>query len=201
MKFLPLVLALSLAMPMAVQAQADKPAAAKKAPAKQAPAKKAPAKNTANKAQPKKTTAQQKKVPVRNPATVKKAVESTTPVESASKRLTDGELAIARNVYTGNIRCELGASMSVTEDTNNPGFFNVVSGKERFYMHPVESRTGAVRLEDPRAGAVWLQLGNKSMLMNQRKGERIADDCQTPQQNAVAEAMKSEPKGKGLFDN
>jgi Ni/Co efflux regulator RcnB len=191
MKFLPLVLALSLAMPVAMQAQAaDKPAAAKKAPAKKAPAKKPAAKKTAA-----------KKAPVRNKATVKKAVEATTPVESASKRLTDGELAVARNVYTGNIRCELGTSMSVTEDTNNPGFFNVVSGKDRFYMHPVESRTGAVRLEDPRAGAVWLQLGNKSMLMNQRKGERIADNCQTSQQNEVAEAMRREPKGKGLFDN
>ena len=191
MKFLPLVLALSLAMPVAVQAQAaDKPAAAKKAPAKKAPPKKAPAKK-----------ASAKQTPVRNKATVKKAVEATTPVESASKRLSDGELAIARNVYTGNIQCELGANMSVTEDSNNPGFFNVVSGKDRFYMHPVESRTGAVRLEDPRAGAVWLQLGNKSMLMNQRKGERIADDCKTSQQHDVAEAMKREPKGRGLLDN
>ncbi|ARU05467.1 hypothetical protein CCO03_12925 [Comamonas serinivorans] len=190
MKFLPLVVALSLAMPVALNVQAaDKPAAAKKAatPAKKAtPQKKAPAK---------------KQPQVRNKATVKKAVEATTPVQSATKRLTDGELAIAKTVYTGSIQCELGANISVSEDTNNPGFFNVVSGKERFYMHPVESRTGAVRLEDARSGAVWLQLGNKSMLMNQRKGERIADDCKTRQQHDVAEAMKTAPKGKGLFDN
>ena len=188
MKFLPLVVALSLALPVVNAAQAaDKPAAAKKAPAKPA-AKKAPAKKAPVKTRNSKTT-------------VKKAVEATTPVQSASQRLSEGELAIAKNVYTGRIQCELGASVTMTEDSNNPGFFNVVSGKERYYMHPVESRTGAVRLEDPRAGAVWLQLGNKSMLMNQRKGERIADDCKTSQQNDVAEAMKREPQGKSMLGN
>ena len=187
MKFLPLVVALSLALPVVNAAQAaDKPATAKKA-AKPA-AKKAPAKKASAKTRNSKTT-------------VKKAVEATTPVQSATQRLTDGELAIAKNVYTGRIQCELGASVSMTEDSNNPGFFNVTSGKERYYMHPVESRTGAVRLEDPRAGAVWLQLGNKSMLMNQRKGERIADDCKTSQQHDVAEAMKREPQGKSMLGN
>ena len=189
--FLPLDVALSLALPLAANVQAaDKPAAAKKAPVKKAAPKKAA---------PKKAVA--KKPVVRNKATVKKAVEAQTPVQSATQRLTEGELAIAKGVYTGKIQCELGASISVSEDANNPGFFNVASGKERFYMHPVESRTGAVRLEDARSGAVWLQLGNKSMLMNQRKGERIADGCQTRQQSDVAEAMKHAPKGKGLFDN
>lgn len=191
MKFLPLVVALSLALPVVATAQtASKPAAAKTTAAKPA------AKKQAAKKQPaKKTTTRNSK------ATVKKAVEATTPVESATKRLTDAELAVASNVYTGNIQCELGASISVTSDVNNPGFFNVVSGKDRFYMHPVESRTGAVRMEDARAGAVWLQLGNKSMLMNQRKGERLADDCKTSQQNDVNEAMKREPKGPSLLGN
>ena len=187
MKFLPLALALSLTLPVMHAAQAaDKPAATQKAAAKpaakKAPAKKAPATRNSK-------------------TTVKKAVEATTPVQSATQRLTEGELAIAKSVYTGRIQCELGASVTMTEDGNNPGFFNVVSGKEHYYMHPVESRTGAVRLEDPRAGAVWLQLGNKSMLMNQRKGERIADDCKTSQQHDVAEAMKREPQGKSLLGN
>ena len=172
----------------AVQAQsstAAKPAATKNAPAKTAAKK--PASKTASKG----------KVPAKTAA----AVEANTPVEPLNNRLSDAELQIARGIHTGRIQCELGASVTMTEDGNNPGFFNVVSGKERYYMHPVESRTGAVRLEDPRAGAVWLQLGNKSMLMNQRKGERVADDCKTSQQNDVAEAMKREPQGKSMLGN
>ena len=57
-------------------------------------------------------------------------------------------------------------------------------------MHPVESRTGALRLEDPVRGALWLQLANKSMLMNQKEGKRLADECQSPDQLAYAKSMK-----------
>lgn len=53
--------------------------------------------------------------------------------------------------------------------------------------------TGTVRLEDARGGAVWLQIANKSMLMNQRLGQRLADECMSPEQIVVAEAIKKNP--------
>ena len=46
---------------------------------------------------------------------------------------------------------------------------------------------------------MWLQLGNKSMLMNQKQGLRLADECQAPQQVTVAEEMKKNPP-KSLFE-
>ena len=66
-------------------------------------------------------------------------------------------------------------------------------------MRPVATTTGVVRLEDPKSGAVWLQISNKSMLMNQKLGRRLADECMTPEQTAVALALK---KGAtpGLLD-
>lgn len=199
MKFLPILIALSLAMPMAVQAQtSNKTAVTQKAAQKKSTTKKtaAPKKTTARKkAAVKKTVAKSRN----SKATVKRAVEATTPVQSASKRLSANELNIANYVHTGRIQCELGSSISITPDVNNQGFFDVTSGKDRFYMHPVESATGAVRMEDSRTGAVWVQLGNKSMLMNQRKGERLADDCKTSQQNEVAEAMRRAPAGPSLL--
>jgi hypothetical protein len=60
-------------------------------------------------------------------------------------------------------------------------------------MHPVTSRTGAIRLEDPRAGALWLQLGNKSMLMSQKLGQRLADECASPDQAVMADMLKKNP--------
>jgi hypothetical protein len=60
-------------------------------------------------------------------------------------------------------------------------------------MHPVESRTGAIRLEDPVGGAMWLQLGNKSMLMSQKMGKRLADECMNPEQATMNEALKKNP--------
>jgi len=120
-------------------------------------------------------------------------------VQTLSQRLTDAELEIAKTIQTGRIQCELGADVTVSADEKNPGFFHVVAGKQRYYMHPVESRTGAVRMEDNRAGAMWLQLGNKSMLMNQKLGQRVADECVTPAQREFALQMKSSNQ-PGLLD-
>ena len=163
---------------------------------KSTPAKKAAA--TAKKAPAKKATAT-KSTGKRVPAKTVKAVESNTPVESLSTRLTDAELAIAQRVHTGRIQCELGADITVTPDEKNPGFFNVSAGKQRYYMHPVESRTGAIRLEDGRAEAMMLQLGNKSMVLNQKLGQRVADDCQTAEQKQFAAQLESSG-GPGLLD-
>ncbi|HXE46770.1 MAG TPA: hypothetical protein VN663_00275 [Ramlibacter sp.] len=122
-----------------------------------------------------------------------KAVEEATPVDDdPAVTLTPADLEVAKRVLIGDIPCELGATVHITPHKRE-GFFIVRAGIQRFRMHPVESRTGAIRLEDPRAGAMWLQLGNKSMLMSQKMGKRLADDCMTPAQAAVNETLKKNP--------
>ena len=78
-------------------------------------------------------------------------------------------------------------------DAGRPGHFTLQHKGSTYHMTPVETTTGAVRLEDPRGGAVWLQVANKSMLMNQKIGQRLADDCKSEEQTRVAEAMKHAP--------
>ena len=175
MKKIALIAAVALALPFAALAQdAAKPAA--KTTAKKAPAKHQVTRRAA------------------------KAVEEVTPVNTDTDvTLNDADLAVAQRVSTGRAQCELGADVTVTPDEKKPGFFTVTTKGLKYRMHPVESRTGAIRLEDPRAGAMWLQLGNKSMLMNQKAGLRIADECQTAEQVAFAEEMKKNPP-KSLFE-
>jgi hypothetical protein len=79
----------------------------------------------------------------------------------------------------GEIPCELGAKVDQHRAGTREGFFLVRTKAHAVRMHPVESRTGAIRLEDPKCGAMWLQLGNKSMLMSQKLGQRLADECMT----------------------
>lgn len=123
-----------------------------------------------------------------------KAVEERTPIEDEpTHALSPAELEMARTVHVGVMACELGTSVTIA-NTRHEGFFLVSTSKGlKFRMHPTESRTGAIRLEDPKRGAMWLQLGNKSMLMSQKLGQRLADECQSPAQIAVAEAMKKNP--------
>lgn len=181
MKKIALIAAIALALPMVAAAQTA-------APAK--PAAKAATGSTA------KAPAKKRQVTRR----AAKAVEEVTPISpDADVALTEADLAVAKRVSTGKAQCELGADVTVTADEKKPGFFTVSTKGQRYRMHPVESRTGAIRLEDPHAGAMWLQLGNKSMLMNQKQGLRIADECQTPEQIAFAEEMKKNPP-KNLFE-
>jgi Ni/Co efflux regulator RcnB len=122
-----------------------------------------------------------------------KTVEEAVPVDDdPAVTLTPADLEVAKRVHVGDIPCELGATVHITPHKRE-GFFIVRTGIQRFRMHPVESKTGAIRLEDPVAQAMWLQLGNKSMLMSQKMGRRLADECMSPAQSAVAEALKKNP--------
>ena len=123
----------------------------------------------------------------------RKAVEENTPIDDdLTIKLSDADVEMARKVYVGTIPCELGANVKITP-MKREGMFLVSTGVHRFRMHPVESRTGAIRLEDPQRGAMWLQLGNKSMLMSQKLGQRLADECQSPAQLTYADELKKNP--------
>lgn len=114
-------------------------------------------------------------------------------IRAAEAALSPDELAIAQRVEVGRIPCELGAFVTVEADQRAPGYFDISGKKFKFRMTPVVSSTGAIRLEDIEAGAVWLQLSNKSMLMNHKTGSRMADVCMTLAQAAVADAMLKNP--------
>ena len=114
-------------------------------------------------------------------------------IMAAEAALSPDELAIAERVHVGHIACELGAHVTLKADPASPGRFDVEGKGFKYRMTPVATSTGAVRLEDQRGGAVWLQIANKSMLMDQKRGQRLADECMSPEQNLVAEAIKKNP--------
>jgi hypothetical protein len=114
--------------------------------------------------------------------------------------LTAAHLETAMKVQVGTLPCELGQTVVLTADASELGFFTLQIGKQRFRLSPELTTTGAVRLEDKAAGIVWLQLANKSMLMNQKLGRRIADECKSAIQLKVAEEMRLRPPVSVLDD-
>lgn len=109
------------------------------------------------------------------------------------------QMAIANKVLVGKINCELGTVVTMTNDEQSPGRFFLDMGNKRYALLPVVTSTGAIRLEEDSSGAVWIQLGNKSMLMNQKEGKRLADECMNPDQLLVAHALERNPQ-PGLLD-
>lgn len=138
--------------------------------------------------------------PVHKTAAQTKA-PAATPMTPSPEADPAEQMAVADKVHTGRMVCELGNNVTVTRDAQAPARFVVQMQKHTYYMTPVVSHTGAVRLEDAQAGAMWLQLANKSMLMNGKIGQRMADECQSPEQEAVAHALKLSPPPSLLDDN
>lgn len=158
-----------------------------KSPAKAQPAKPAAVKQAAVKAKP----AAPKYYYVRATPLV------ALPIAAAAATVAAPQVQTAApevgEVHTGRMVCELGNSVTVTPDPQLASRFIVQMKKNTYYMTAVETTTGAVRLEDAQAGAMWLQLPNKSMLMNSKLGQRMADECQSDHQTTVAHRMKLDP--------
>ncbi|CAN1570812.1 hypothetical protein MCEMAEM4_03228 [Burkholderiaceae bacterium] len=112
---------------------------------------------------------------------------------AAPATMPEAQAAVTGDVHVGRMVCELGNAVSVTPDPSRLGTYWVQMRQHRYHMTPVATSTGAVRLEDKQAGAMWLQLPHKSMLMNSKIGQRMADECQSAHQFDEASRMKSGP--------
>ena len=94
------------------------------------------------------------------------------------------QLSTADRVLLGQSRCEFNQSVNVAAVPGQKGWFNVEFKGKSYLMAPEHTTTGAVRLEDKKAGMMWLQIANKSMLMNSKIGQRMVDNCVHPGQKA-----------------
>lgn len=103
----------------------------------------------------------------------------------AADELSPGQLEAAGRVYLGTAACEFNQTVSLAAIDGQPGHFKLGYKKAQYTMVPQETSTGAVRLEDARSGLVWLQIPAKSMLMNTKLGQRVADACQMAEQRAA----------------
>jgi len=109
--------------------------------------------------------------------------------------LTPGQLAAAQRVFLGDAQCDMKQSVSLRAVDGRPGHFELHHNKARYTLVPEETQTGAVRLEDRQAGIVWLQIPAKSMLLNAKLGQRVADNCMHAEQVA---ASKGSSAGAGI---
>ncbi|EHR70922.1 hypothetical protein BurJ1DRAFT_2080 [Burkholderiales bacterium JOSHI_001] len=99
------------------------------------------------------------------------------PAAAAPAPLTESQLAVAKRVHTGQADCEFDQHVDVEPVAGREGAFSVGFKKAKYTMVPEDTTTGAVRLEDKKAGVMWLQIANKSMLMNSKIGQRMVDNC------------------------
>lgn len=107
------------------------------------------------------------------------------------EEITEAQLSAAMRVLTGDADCEFNQKVIVNAVEGKPGHFNVGFKKVVYRMVPQETTTGAVRLEDKKAGVMWLQIPTKSMLMNAKVGQRMVDACTHSEQRAAIAASEA----------
>ena len=123
---------------------------------------------------------------------------AVAPLREDETPLDEAQLAVAPNVHAGIVQCEFNQKVHLMPHPEKPGRFRLQFGKMIYNMTPEVTSTGAVRLEDKKAGVVWLQIPTKSMLMNSKIGQRMADACVHPAQSALVNAAVAMPTENGL---
>jgi hypothetical protein len=108
-----------------------------------------------------------------------------------AQRVSEAQLQLADRVLTGDAACEFNQTVSVQPVAGKPGHFHLTHKKVVYTVIPEETSSGALRLEDKKAGIVWLQIPSKSMLMNARIGQRMVDGCMHAEQRAATAAAQA----------
>ncbi len=175
-----LVAFLTLGAPVAAQAESAAPA--KPAPAKAGSA--APA--SAKQASASKDAAAVKKAS--NPP-AKKSAKKAEPQPEPEVEIAaadEQQLAAAKEVLLGESGCEFNQKIQVDANAQHPGYVDMSFNKKKYTMKPILSPTGALRLEDVRSEALMIQIASKTMVMNQKTGQRLVDNCVHADQRTVS---------------
>ena len=130
---------------------------------------------------------------------LKSEASSLALASATAETINAAQLEIASRVLTGDAECEFNQRITVRPELDHPGYFTLSLKKQHFRMVPRETSTGAVRLEDPAAGIVWLQIPTKSMLMNARIGQRLVDACTHAEQRAALAAVTDAANALGIL--
>ncbi|MFM1991384.1 MAG: hypothetical protein RJA99_4341 [Pseudomonadota bacterium] len=77
----------------------------------------------------------------------------------------------------GAYRCELGRSVQVRTVSADLRTTVLRWGRDEFTLRAVDARSGALRYEDPASGLAWIVLRDRSMLLDMREGQRLANAC------------------------
>ena len=130
--------------------------------------------------------------PATSRAQLKSEAKALALATEVTESINEQQMEIATRVHTGPARCEFQQQVHVKPVEGQPGQFQVNYKNAVYRMVPEETTSGAVRLQDKKAGVVWIQIPAKSMLMNSKVGQRLVDNCMHAEQQLAAEAPKQE---------
>lgn len=81
------------------------------------------------------------------------------------------------SVKAGTYQCELNRKVIVRQVSAAQDSAELQWGKRSYQMKAVQTRTGALRLENKASGLTWITIVGKSMLLDTKRGKQLANEC------------------------
>ena len=108
------------------------------------------------------------------------AQNKSTPDTSGITIKTTNIAAMGANqvIRNGKFSCAHGNKVELSADAK--GVEHLIWKGRNYIVTPVVTTTGAVRFEHKESGLTWVQIPGKSMLLNTKQGQQLANDCTTP---------------------
>ncbi len=100
--------------------------------------------------------------------------------------------------HLGEYQCEFKRMIRVLAHPRQEGYVDLHFDKQVVTARPVLSSTGAVRLEDVKGRYLMVQIAFKSMLMDTKIGQRVADECLHDAHHDARRAAAEAPPAEGL---
>lgn len=103
-----------------------------------------------------------------------------------------------KNAASADYQCELGNKLTIYSHADNDKFVALRWKNKLLQLTKVDTTTGASRYENKKNGLVWIGIPAKGMLLDQKKGQQLANECKTaeqmnPPQEAVPATATAEP--------
>jgi hypothetical protein len=142
--------------------------------------------------------AQTKKAPAKPTSTTSKTSKTSRTVKAAAPVAAVAAALPAANAeqmtaydaaHLGTYDCEFNQKIMV-EKASTDGYVNLKHQGQQWTMKPELSSTGALNMNDVKGRMRYLQIANKSMLMDTSVGRRVVDGCQHDKQKAFEAANK-----------
>ena len=109
------------------------------------------------------------KLPVQETAPAATVAPASAPVVQQAPR--------RAALMAGKFHCEQGNRVEVSADPQRPDAIKLDWKGRSYPMMAVGTSTGALRYEDAASGNVWIQIPAKSMLLNTKAGQQLANEC------------------------
>ncbi len=78
--------------------------------------------------------------------------------------------------------CDHGNKVTFYEQPGDDAFVALRWNKQLLRMRRIATTTGAIRFESKRHGLVWIGIPSKSLLLDSKKGQQLANECKNLQQ-------------------